>query len=50
MWAFVQSNCFSIAKEVYKKTQEHNVPKKKLLVEIDFMEMLLRYGMNSRSG
>jgi hypothetical protein len=38
MWAFVKSNYFDIAKEVYKKTQEYNVPKKELLVEIDFCE------------
>jgi hypothetical protein len=43
-----KSNYFDIAKEVYKKTQEYTVPKKEL-VEI-FMEMLQRYGMNSRSG
>jgi hypothetical protein len=36
VWAFVESNYFDIAKEVYKKTQEYNVPKKELLVEIDF--------------
>jgi hypothetical protein len=35
-WAFIQSNYFNIAKEVYKKTQEYDVPKKELLVEIDF--------------
>jgi hypothetical protein len=34
--AFITSNYFDIAKEVYKKTQEYNVPKKELLVEIDF--------------
>jgi hypothetical protein len=34
--AFLTSNYFDIAKEVYKKTQEFNVPKKELLVEIDF--------------
>jgi hypothetical protein len=34
--AFTKSNCFDIAKEVYKKTQEYNVPKKQLFVEIDF--------------
>jgi hypothetical protein len=38
MWAFIASNYFDIAKEVYKKTQEYNVPKKELLVEIDFFE------------
>jgi hypothetical protein len=36
VWAFVESNYFNIVKEVYKKTQEFNVPKKELLVEIDF--------------
>jgi hypothetical protein len=36
IWAFIKSNYFDIAKEVYKKTQEYNVPKKELLVEIDF--------------
>jgi hypothetical protein len=36
MWAFVKSNYFDIAKEVYKKTQEYSVTKKDLLVEIDF--------------
>jgi hypothetical protein len=36
MWAFVDSNFFDIAKEVYKNTQEFNDPKKELLVEIDF--------------
>jgi hypothetical protein len=36
MWAFIKSNNFDIAKEVYKKTQEYNVPKKELLVEINF--------------
>jgi hypothetical protein len=36
MWVFVESNYFDIVKEVYKKTQEYNVPKKELLVEIDF--------------
>jgi hypothetical protein len=34
--AFVTSNYFDIAKEVYKKSQELNVPKKELLVVIDF--------------
>jgi hypothetical protein len=34
--AFIKSNYFDIAKEVYKKTMEFNVPKKELLVEIDF--------------
>jgi hypothetical protein len=33
---FIDSNYFDIAKEVYKKTQECNVPKKELLLEIDF--------------
>jgi uncharacterized C2H2 Zn-finger protein len=36
MWAFVESNYFAIAKEVYKKTQEYNVTKKELFLEIDF--------------
>jgi hypothetical protein len=36
MWAFVKSNYFDIAKEVYKKTREYNIPKRELLVEIDF--------------
>jgi hypothetical protein len=35
--AFIESNYFDIAKEVYKKTQGFNVPKKELLVEIDFV-------------
>jgi hypothetical protein len=34
--AFIESNYLEIAKEVYKKTQEYNVPKTELLVEIDF--------------
>jgi hypothetical protein len=34
--AFVESNYFDIAKEVYKKTQEYNVPKKEVLLGIDF--------------
>jgi hypothetical protein len=34
--AFIPSNYFDIAKEVYRKTQECNVPKTELLVEIDF--------------
>jgi hypothetical protein len=34
--AFFHSNYFEIAKDVHKKTQEYNVPKKELLVEIDF--------------
>jgi hypothetical protein len=37
MRAFIGSRYFAIAKEVYKKTQDHDVPKKKLLVEIDFL-------------
>jgi hypothetical protein len=36
MWAFIQSNYFDIIKEIYKKTQEYNVLKKELFVEIDF--------------
>jgi hypothetical protein len=36
MWTFVESNYFAIAREVYKKTQEYNVPKKELLLEMDF--------------
>jgi hypothetical protein len=36
MLSFITSNYFDIAKEVYKKTQEYNVPKKELLVEINF--------------
>jgi hypothetical protein len=36
MWAFIKSNYFDIAKEIYKKTQEYNVPKRELVVEIDF--------------
>jgi hypothetical protein len=36
MWAFIKSNYFAIAKEVYKKTQEYNVPKKELFLEVDF--------------
>jgi hypothetical protein len=35
--AFLTSNYFDIAKEVYKKTQEYNIPKKELLLEIDFL-------------
>jgi hypothetical protein len=38
MVAFIKSNYFDIAKEVYKKTQEYNVNKKELLVEMDFYE------------
>jgi hypothetical protein len=34
--AFVTSNYIDIAKEVYKKTQEYNVPAKELLLEVDF--------------
>jgi hypothetical protein len=36
MRAFVMSNYFDIAKDVYKKTREYNVPKKELLVEFNF--------------
>jgi hypothetical protein len=36
MWAFVKSNYFDIAKYVYKKTQEYNVTKRELFVDIDF--------------
>jgi hypothetical protein len=36
--AIIESNYFDILKEVYKKTQEYNVPKKELLLEIDFYE------------
>jgi hypothetical protein len=36
MWAFFDSNYFDIVKEVYKKTQECNVAKTEILVEIDF--------------
>jgi hypothetical protein len=36
MCAFVKSNYFDIAKEVYKKMQEYNVAKKELFVDIDF--------------
>jgi hypothetical protein len=36
LWAFVKSNYFDIVKEVYKKMQECNVPKKDILVEVDF--------------
>jgi hypothetical protein len=36
LWAFIESNYFAIAKEVYKKTQEFNVNKRELLLEIDF--------------
>jgi hypothetical protein len=50
MFAFFKSNYFDIAKEVYKKTQEYTVPKKELLWRLISMEMLQRYGMNSRSG
>jgi hypothetical protein len=35
-WSFMQSNYFDIMKEIYKKTQEYNVLKKELFVEIDF--------------
>jgi hypothetical protein len=34
--AFVRSNYVDVAKEVYKKTQEYNVPEKQLLLYIDF--------------
>jgi hypothetical protein len=34
--AFIESNYFDIAKEVYKKTQELNVLKNELFLEIDF--------------
>jgi hypothetical protein len=34
--AFVDSSYVHIAKEFYDKTQEYNVPKKELLVEINF--------------
>jgi hypothetical protein len=34
--AFIELNFFDIEKELYKKTQEFNVPKKELLLEIDF--------------
>jgi hypothetical protein len=34
--AFVGSNYFDVAKEVYKKTQDYDVPKKELFVELDF--------------
>jgi hypothetical protein len=34
--AFLTSNYFDIAKEVYKKTKEFNVPKKELFLEVDF--------------
>jgi hypothetical protein len=30
-WAFVESNYFDIAKEVYRKTQQYNVSKKELV-------------------
>jgi hypothetical protein len=36
MWAFIESNYFDIVKEVYNKTQEYGVPKKELLLEINF--------------
>ena len=38
MWAFVKSNYFDIAKEVYKITQQYNVSKKELFVDIDFYD------------
>ncbi len=34
--AFLESNSLDIAKEIHKKTQEFNVPKKELFLEIDF--------------
>jgi hypothetical protein len=36
MWSFIKSIYFAIAKEVYKKTQQYDIAKKELLVEIDF--------------
>jgi hypothetical protein len=36
MTAFIESNYFHIAKEVDQKTQEYNVPKKELFVEVHF--------------
>jgi hypothetical protein len=36
MWAFVESTYFDIVKEVYRKTQEYNISKTELFVEIDF--------------
>jgi hypothetical protein len=36
MWAFIESNYFDIVKQVYKKTQEYNVSKEEVFVEIDF--------------
>jgi hypothetical protein len=38
MSAFMDSNYFAIAKEVYKKTQEYNVLMKELFMVIDFFE------------
>jgi hypothetical protein len=38
MIAFVKSNYFDIVKEVYKKTQEYNVPKKELFLDVDFFK------------
>jgi hypothetical protein len=50
MRAFVLSNYVDIAKKSLQQTQEYNVPKKELLVELNSMEMLLRYEIYSRSG
>jgi hypothetical protein len=36
MWTFIESNYFDIVKEIYKKTQQYNVSKTDLFVEIDF--------------
>jgi hypothetical protein len=36
MEAFMTSNYFAIAKEVYKKTQEYSIPKKEVFVVVDF--------------
>jgi hypothetical protein len=36
--SFIESNLFHIAKELYKKTQEFNVSKRELLLEINFFE------------
>jgi hypothetical protein len=33
---FVQKNYFAIVEECYKKTQEYNVPKKELVIELSF--------------
>jgi hypothetical protein len=43
MRTFVESNYFAIAREVYKKTQEYNVPKKELLLRNQF-----KVGLTSR--